>query len=576
MNTLAAASRGPSAQRAAGTDRVRDDAALITGFIVLWYATVLAIRPFGEFPLNDDWSFTIAVKRFVEQGTFHPTGWTGMTLLSHTLWGSLFVLPEGFSFSALRLSSHVMAMVAIAGLYVLLRSLGSSRFVALAGTATLAFNPVYYAIVNTFMTDGLFIAATVWASYFFVRHLRLQRDADLAAAVAVALVGVLCRQVGLFMPLAFGVALVLQRGLKPGVLLRAGLPMLLCAVAVFGLQHWLKEHDRLPMWYAEKTSMLLANLSDPKELAKLLARSGFTALVYIGLYLAPVALLAWGHAVATSRPGELVARRMPLLAVGAVMAVLGGVMAFKGMTIPIEHNMLIRSGLGPLTLHDTDRLGLRHWAELPPAFWLVVSAFSLFGTAVLLVRAAGVLPPMLRQLWPGRLQAEHAVSLYLLLATLILMTLHVIAEIYDRYYLVVTPLLTAFLLRGVGSVVVRPAKAAAAGAVLLVAGFAWFAVAGTHDFIESNRLRWQATDWLAAEKGAKPTDIDGGFEYNGWHLYSDDYQVVEGKSYWWVQDDRWMLAFGPVPGYAPIKAYPFERWLIPGRTEQVLVLERRK
>ncbi len=63
---------------------------------LLWTLAVLIVQPVGEFPLNDDWSWGMTVKRLVEGLGYQPGRWREMTLLSHTLWGALFCIPHGF------------------------------------------------------------------------------------------------------------------------------------------------------------------------------------------------------------------------------------------------------------------------------------------------------------------------------------------------------------------------------------------------------------------------------------------------------------------------------------------------
>lgn len=62
----------------------------LCSLLIIWIISIALISPIGEFPLNDDWSFVIAVKNFLTTGAFKPTDWTGMTLFSQVLWGSLF------------------------------------------------------------------------------------------------------------------------------------------------------------------------------------------------------------------------------------------------------------------------------------------------------------------------------------------------------------------------------------------------------------------------------------------------------------------------------------------------------
>jgi hypothetical protein len=82
-----------------------------------------------------------------------------------------------------------------------------------------------------------------------------------------------------------------------------------------------------------------------------------------------------------------------------------------------------------------------------------------------------------------------------------------------------------------------------------------------------------------------PAAIDGGVEFNAWHLaptlgtWPTDAEARSGqpdtvKSWWWVIDDRYVASFHPLPRYAVRDRVPYARWLVPG-TGEVLILERR-
>src|SRR5712692_3184073 len=59
----------------------------------VWLLMVLLVNPAGEFPLNDDWSYSRAVQSLVEHGRLELTGFTSMPLIAQVLWGALFSLP---------------------------------------------------------------------------------------------------------------------------------------------------------------------------------------------------------------------------------------------------------------------------------------------------------------------------------------------------------------------------------------------------------------------------------------------------------------------------------------------------
>src|SRR5689334_10088256 len=74
---------------------------------ILWVFMVILVNPIGDFPLNDDWAYGWTVKTLLETGSFVLSDWTAANLLPQALWGILFCLPFGFSFTALRFSTLI-------------------------------------------------------------------------------------------------------------------------------------------------------------------------------------------------------------------------------------------------------------------------------------------------------------------------------------------------------------------------------------------------------------------------------------------------------------------------------------
>src|SRR6476661_2623762 len=79
------------------------------GIASIWCISFLIVKPLGDFPLSDDWAYGLTVQRLVESGDFRPVGWIGMPFITNALWGSLFCIPFGFSFPALRISTIVLS-----------------------------------------------------------------------------------------------------------------------------------------------------------------------------------------------------------------------------------------------------------------------------------------------------------------------------------------------------------------------------------------------------------------------------------------------------------------------------------
>src|SRR5258708_1382821 len=143
---------------------------------LLWSAGVFFANPFGEFPLNDDWSYGLAVQRLVQEGQFRPTGWTAMPLVSQVVWGALFCLPAGFSFTAIRFSTLFLSLVAIAAVYFLAIEMRRPRWVAITVALTVAFNCLYFALSHTFMTHVPFTALATLPALLLLKTLRSAPD----------------------------------------------------------------------------------------------------------------------------------------------------------------------------------------------------------------------------------------------------------------------------------------------------------------------------------------------------------------------------------------------------------------
>ncbi len=67
--------------------RLRDilEIAIVLG---VWAAVIAIVNPRGEFPLHDDWDFTVATWNFARSGHFHFTPFTAVSLRAQVLWGA--------------------------------------------------------------------------------------------------------------------------------------------------------------------------------------------------------------------------------------------------------------------------------------------------------------------------------------------------------------------------------------------------------------------------------------------------------------------------------------------------------
>lgn len=528
----------------------------------VWLAIVALVDPRGDFPLNDDWAYAATVERLLRDGAYQPHDWAGMTLLSQALWGTLATALFGFSHVVLRASTLVLGFAALAATYLLGRELRAPRAVALAAALALAVNPLFVALSHTFMTDVPMLAGLLGALWAFARALRRDSTAAWAAGSAIAVAAVLCRQPAIVAPLGLLAAVLVWPAAGWRWRARAACSVLLAVAALWLYGAVLEAADAVPANYGVRDAFLIRLWRTPlPDALQLLGRHASTALLYAGLFLLPLLILfepgwrrtrrAWWRWGGVVQLGSAAALTLRLVAGGRPMPLIG--------------NLLIASGIGPVTLHDWYIRGLGNDPQLPAGVWLAVTAAAVAGAALLVAQFASAT----RQALAARAAGPPLVPL-LLASALLYVALTCLTVQFDRYFLPLVPLLGLALLPPRGAAPPRRARLVAAALLALWGGFA---IAATHDYLAWNRARWAALRQLTDADGIDPRRIDGGPEFNGPRFFTRGTTGGGGRSWWWVADDEYQIGMGPVPGYEIVRRVPYRRWLPPG--EQAIVVLRR-
>jgi dolichyl-phosphate-mannose-protein mannosyltransferase len=537
------------------TETARGDAAAIA-LLAAGAAVVVAVVGFrGDFPLSDDWSYAYSARTLCTEGTLRFLPWTGASLVLQAGYGALLCRLFGFSFEILRLSSLALAASGVIGFHLLLGRAGVRGGARTLATAVFALDPLYVNLAFTFMTDVPCTAVAVWSGYCYVRGLDERRRSWLIAGSCVAAAALLIRQHGIFVAAAATLATLLASDRAWRARLGDAIAAAVPAAFVFVAFHvWLFALHGAPGGMETK----LSEASRPSLGG--IVNCAFRGLETLGFLLAPLALAARRDLV--HRYGRAIA------ALSAVLATLATLLFLRqGATMFYLTNVMYDLGLGASSLRDTLFLALRQPVQPGPTLGISLT--------VLATAMAGVLLGAIIGAWPRR--REPVPAFLALAATLLFLgTLLHTRYYFDRYLLIVVPFLIAAVCV---SAHVQPSRAAVALAVVL----AWYAVAGTHDYLAWNRARYAGLDALTAA-GISPRAIDGGMEFNAWHLAAElgtwpsDAQVRPGqaatvKSWWWVIDDRFVASFRELPGYHVQRALPFARWLVPG-AGRVVMLER--
>jgi hypothetical protein len=512
-------------------------------------AVTLLLHPFQNTPFVDDWTYAWSVQWLLQHAELKILEWSSHHDVVQVLWGALFCVPAGFSFTALRVSTWVLAVVCLWGLYGLLRELGIARQPALLGTAALGVNPIFFMLSFTFMTDVPCLALMVWASFAMVRAVRTRQTGWLVAATVLACLAIGVRVVGVVIPVAMAAVLLVQTdewGRRRGRVWLTVIPFLFLG----GLLWWSTKH----MYYTADLSQM---------------RDGPAGRVDNLRYAVP--LLPWALLDDTA---------FVTGAVGLALLPLSIACLHRGLTRCVAVSVL---GLGVvfLALALTDRpyvlplsagsiwsffeLGLTESLVpgfQPPAFppwWRAVAMFVAGGSAAIFL---ATLPRRFSR--PG-----EAFLGWVILGHFLLMA--ILWLFHDRYALVVLPAAIGLLLTG--GVSPRPLPT-----LVFLALFGGVSVVGVRDHLQYNQALWQAVAVLR-QRGVPDSDIDGGYIVNGWLHYAHPDKAPRDEQGNILVPGlttagnplRYVIANLPLPQWRVVTTIPYQRWW--GRSGTIWVLE---
>jgi hypothetical protein len=527
----------------------------------IWILIFILINPFHDFPLNDDWSFSLTVKYLVEDGVYLPQDWLAFPLLTQALWGTLFCLPFGFSFSALTVSTLALGLAGILFTYFLtLEISGDRRFSVLAGLL-IATNPLYTHLSLGFMSDVPFYAFFVSSVYFYMLSYKRKNRIYLFAGVLLAIMAMFIRQYGLIIPIAFLLFEVLSRKKTFGGiswLHFATVILFITALTIYN--RWLAATDRLPemYWSVKNLSAFSTTLEDYAW--RIYTRVGLVIL-QTGLWLFP--LLLAGVVASFS----LIRKNYKILVIILVVFIMPMIRML--LTLPVGNNFY-DLGLGVLTTRDFFIEYIPPDIFSVPWIWYIIWPLSFAGGLmfVLLISVRVI------HFWKLIRAAKMATSDFYLIAGLISFLLFILYmgisminfTFFDRYILCLL-LMAIILIIPQKSLLPKKTKWPVYIAIIFLVVQLSFSIAANRFYLDWSRNKWMAARELM-EQGVPAQKIDGGHEFNFWHGAEFD---KYGR--WNTDNYDYVICFIELDGFQTIRRYPVSGSLS-GNVNEILLLKR--
>ena len=493
------------------------------GMSLLWVLQLLLVNPHGEFSLDDDWAHTLTVFHWVQSGHwFYPAYLAPYNLLPIG-YGIILSKLFGFSFTVLRCSNLVFAFLTSVTIYAIARARGWDLSLCVIAALLLWFNPLIFTLSYSFMGDVpalFFLVAALWC---YERGFRNAKPMLVFCGSLLVIVGYFTRQ----------------------------FDILLYAAVLVTIYNY--RHDRrmlaaliVPAFIFIISILLIARstIIPDDHTRSTFARFGVRLVLHGGVAL-------WDYVLLLSLFGlpltvAILAKNSSLLKRKAVWKLLiVATLAFV-LTRITGHdfqsdNLISTFGLGtivPLLQGDV------------PSTWGPAMIYHVLQCVATLTLAINVY--LFLTYW----QELHWRTDYKYVFAGLYLAAIISTHGFDRYLVLLVPV----WIIGLCAVSYRFGYARRVAATLLVP-FVLYCFAGTYNYLSWNRVRWQAgVDLL--HQGIPACEIEGGYEWDGWYLYSQspsDTTLGAEPSPWYVRylfpsdQMNYVISFSPIDHYRVIR-----------------------
>ncbi len=529
--------------------------------------------------INDDFAFTKALDTLRTHGFLGPT-WVGPqgegggpALITHLIWGLLFSEIFGHSLTVLRLSVLILSVVGSLAFFYLLKTTKAGDWISFWGTLTFMFNPLYLSQSFTYMTDITFVSLVIFSFLLIQRGIDKNQAFVVAIGLVFGLLATLSRQFGVIASLAFVLTCFIHhKGRQFGRARAAVMTILVTILPWLAFERFLYWSGSTPITNHVLLRELLTypiSKGFPDYLVFIFGQLCQSVLGYTAFFVSPVVALLYRQYF------QEAAFRYFFFIVTAFFLTLEFAI-FAGFVNPPEFitgNVIFNFGIGPILLKDVYILGVKRMANLPPWFYYILVWWAVLSLGIVLPLVYNRIRQILRMIIQS---TEHTQVSFLSCLTLIFILIYggviILIGIRDRYLIPLSVMAIVFVFSC--SEILRnyrlSLKGSAPAAVSLIF-MAIFSVGGTHDFMALKHSQAMALNYLTKDLKVNPCNLDGGMEFNGYNCFHQDQQSPKGVSWWWVNQEDYVVTLGNLNGFQTVRKFPFQRLL--GKDGAIYILK---
>lgn len=494
--------------------------------LVLVSLLFLFSLPLQNHPLNDDYPYYKTVGNILD-GKLILHQPIHMAFLAQGIYGAFVSSILGYSHASLIIGTRLLGILGVVASYLLFRRFVNSRL-AFLGALTVLVNPFYVDLSNTFMTDVPRFAFSMVAVYLLFRGIETKNFVYLASGSVASLAAFWVRQPGL-MAIA-GVILYYFLTDRKKLLERRN-ALFFFVLPAASLVLWF-------YWYffVHGPSDCIAGfftvgLNVPRTIGR--------GALLLGYMLLPVAILCLMNAKSVWKNFmSLGAVRKTFVAL-LIVSMLGWLLYLnlaQSETIFYNYSLISHRGFGPTyNIISGDKTNLL----FPEWLWTLITPLSIITTVSLTVYALRDVKDKKNLLLLSFVAAEILGFLF-------------VRHFFDRYMLVLLPMLTVFLLRSLREH--KHGQNFLLASIVLFGLFSWY---GVHEYAAWNEARWEGIEYLLAS-GVPEESIDGGFEYNARFFEGCvTNRAVRWHGWGYSLSDAYVVSYSPLSGYEILKTFPY-------------------
>jgi hypothetical protein len=509
-------------------------------------SAMLMVRPFADIGYADDFAYADVALKLVRSGHLVYNGWESAMLVSHAYWGALFTRLFGFSFLCLRFSTMPFAIGTVGLCYLLVRQAGLRSPHATLVALLFGLSPILLPVSVSYMTDVpclFFMFASLYSLSRSATSSKLGSYIWLGLGAVSGFWGGTGRQAAWLVPLIVLPYLAWVKRRRISLFVPCLTSWILILGGVVGVTAWFN-HQLYTILQPSILSELKLVVKRPLPEINMTARLALMLLLLCLPAALPLVLRSWFDTWHGTRLRQIT---VALLFLGLISAIL---IHPSLASIPWIYNTLDWQGINgtsplpgrPVVLTAP----IRALVAIPVYAAVCVLAGELLSIRDWARRALRLLLNPSDSEFP-----LAALSLFTVSYFVLVVVRAVDFDIFDRYLLPILPGVATILLLWLqaDSRGERMLKRAIPFSWALLAIFAMYAIASTQDLWALAQARVTAAKTLEAA-GVPRTEIDGGFEFNGWTQL-----MVNGRI-----NSRWVAnppgaydpRFGQTPSVVPL------------------------